>query len=99
MAAYRNAGEAYDALSILTEEYTTIQARIDELRTLSRALHALATSYGREDMAETPMFDALVKMGAAQLVERNRLYQRSSRLVEEMGRINGLIQNGAYDHE
>lgn len=97
MTDLERSATAYDTLSRITDAYNEGQARIQELRVLTRALKTLAATYtdgapGHEDMAS-----AILVMTSAAGVERNRLYVEAHRLGNEMDRLNALIQNGAFN--
>lgn len=94
-----NSATAYANLAQLTDRYDEIQVRLQELRVLTRALRTLAVSYCKEENVDEPMGRAIVTMTDRASVERNRLYQMSSRLADDMTTLNALIQNGVYNHE
>lgn len=97
MNTAESSATAYDKLSAITDEYNEVQARVQELRVLTRALKALAATYCTPDTVEQPMGQAIVQMTDAAGVERNRLYIQAHRLGNEMDRLNALIQNGAFN--
>lgn len=97
MATPESSATAYDKLSLLTDQYTEGQARLQELRVLTRALRTLAVTYATESNVQAPMGKAIVHMTEAASVERNRLYVEQARQADEMERLNALIQNGAFN--
>lgn len=88
---------AYDKLTMLTDTYNEGQARLQELRVLTRAIKVLVGTYGDGAEEHAGMRDALALMAEAAGVERNRLYQVAHRLGNEMDTLNHLIQNGTFN--
>lgn len=97
MSTFESSATAYERLSVLTDQYGENQARLQDLRVLTRALRTLTATYCTEETVASKMGQAIVKMTDAASVERNRLYQDSNRLTQEMDTLNARIQNGVYN--
>lgn len=97
MNTAESSATAYEQLSTLTERYTEGQARLQELRVLTRALRTITGRYSQPGVEHDALYRACLTMFDAASIERNRLYVEGSRLAEEMERLNGLIQNGAFN--
>lgn len=99
MTDLERSATAYDRLSALTDKYNDGQAIIQQFRVLTRAIKALAATYGDGLPEHQAVMDALAVMTDAAGVERNRLYVEAHRLGNEMDTLNHLIQNGAYNDD
>lgn len=97
MTTGQSSATAYEQLALLTDKYTEGQARIAELRNLSRCLRVLAVTYATEQTVKSRMGQAITHMTDALSIERNRLYVEGERLSDEMQRLNALIQNGVFN--
>jgi hypothetical protein len=97
MTFLQSSAQAYTRLGEITDDYDKNQARLQELRALSRALRVLAATYATVDRMNEPMAMAMCAMTEQVGVERNRLYVENSRQADEMTRLNSLIQNGVFN--